>query len=127
MLDPSSSSSIAFLTSRTRTTTITSTIRNSGSSFRLVVVLVLDCFPHQQDEDDDEHEHDHEDDFYLPTRITCPSGLDEPPAFSTLIANAAADSTGVTVSKLVRISPSLGTAKTPALTGWVIFGSITHN
>jgi hypothetical protein len=92
--------------------------------------------PAGRTEDDDDHEHDQvisspstieENDYYLPTRITCPSGLEEPPAFSTLIANAAADSTGVTVSKLVRISPSLGTAKTPALTGWVIFGSITHN
>ena len=64
---------------------------------------------------------------YLPTRITCPSGLGDPPAFSTLIANAAADSTGVTVSKLVRIKPSFGTVRTPALTGWVILGSITHS
>ena len=45
----------------------------------------------------------------------------------TLMANAAADSMGVVVWKLVRIKPSFGTAKTPALTGCEIFGSITHN
>ena len=87
-----------------------------------MVVVVLDFFSTRQIEVDDEDEDDRlifasRPVVYFPTRITCPSGLGDPPAFSTLIANAAADSTGVTVSKLVRISPLFGTAKTPALTG----------
>ena len=65
--------------------------------------------------------------LYLPTRMIWPSGFGAPPVFSTLMANAAADSMGVAVWKLVRIKPSFGTAKTPALTGCEIFGSITHN
>jgi len=54
---------------------------------------------------------------YLPTRMIWPSGFVEPPLFSTLIANAAADSIGAAGWKLVRISPLFGTDKTPALTG----------
>jgi hypothetical protein len=34
--------------------------------------------------------------IYLPTKMIWPSGFEAPPAFSTLIANAAADSIGLT-------------------------------